>query len=280
MSGFSRRLQFAVASNTPVIPSSQVTKVLIVMEENHSLAEMQASMPYLNGLATQYGYANNYFAITHPSCPNYIAITGGSTFGITDDGDPSTNSSKLGNAQSVFDQALAAGKTAKTYAESMMSNCELTNDGNYAVRHNPWTYYSAGQTNAQLYNVPMATNFTNDVAANNLPNVGMLVPNVINDAHDASLSVADTWLSNTLPSVLSSSDFTSGKLVVIVVADEDDSTQGNKVLTVVMHPSLHGAVISTTLNHYSLTRYCAELVGVAPLLNGATAASLKTAFGL
>ncbi|MDQ1609926.1 MAG: phosphatidylinositol-3-phosphatase, partial [Microbacteriaceae bacterium] len=50
---------------SPTSAGSAVTKVLVVVEENHTLAEMQAGMPYAFGLAQQYGYATHYTAIRH-----------------------------------------------------------------------------------------------------------------------------------------------------------------------------------------------------------------------
>ena len=86
----------AATSSTP-----KVTKLLTFVEENHSLTQMQASMPYTNSLAKTYGYATHYTAIRHPSEPNYLAIAGGSTFGIADDRSPAANSGQLGSAKSV-----------------------------------------------------------------------------------------------------------------------------------------------------------------------------------
>ena len=99
------------------------TKVLVVIEENHSLAEMRAGMPFLAALSDRYGYATDWHALTHPSEPNYLAIVGGSTFGITDDHPPAENSAMVGNAPSVFSQAREAGRTAATYAQSMPAPC-------------------------------------------------------------------------------------------------------------------------------------------------------------
>src|SRR5450759_2614287 len=73
-------LRSSTAKSAVVMP---VTKVLVFVEENHSLNEMKAQMPYTFNLATRYGYASNYKAIGHPSLPNYLAIAGGSTFGVT-----------------------------------------------------------------------------------------------------------------------------------------------------------------------------------------------------
>ncbi|MBA3783853.1 MAG: phosphoesterase, partial [Nocardioides sp.] len=74
-----------------VVSTATVTKVLTIIEENHSYAQMKAGMPYLFSLSKKYGYASNWTAITHPSLPNYLAMTGGSTFGVTDDSAPSAN---------------------------------------------------------------------------------------------------------------------------------------------------------------------------------------------
>ena len=86
-------------------PSRQITKVLTIVEENHSLSQMQAGMPYLYSLAQRFGYATNYKAISHPSLPNYLSIADGSSYGIADDNPPSSHPI---SGDSVFDQAITA----------------------------------------------------------------------------------------------------------------------------------------------------------------------------
>ena len=92
----------------PTRAASGPTKVLVFVVENHSLDEMRAQMPWTAALADRYGYATAYHALTHPSLPNYLAIAGGSTFGVQDDGDPSSHPI---SGPSVFGQALASGST-------------------------------------------------------------------------------------------------------------------------------------------------------------------------
>ncbi|MFL6158908.1 MAG: alkaline phosphatase family protein [Marmoricola sp.] len=266
-----------VSSSTPSAGSA-VSKVLVVVEENHSLSQMRAQMPYLAGLAGTYGYATSWKALAHPSESNYLAMAGGSMFGVTDDGPPSRNASRVGGADNVFAQALRAGRTAGTYAESMPGSCSTTNQGDYAVRHNPWTYFAADRASCRKFDVSTAT-FVADARADNLPDVGFLIPNMVHDAHDASLAVADAWLRQMLAPVVASSDFTSGRLAVVVTADEDDRHSGNTVLTAVLTPHLHHVVVSTPLNHYSLTRFIADVLGVRPLLGGRGAPDLRKAFG-
>ncbi len=61
--------------------------VFVIVMENHSYSDIigNTSQPYLNLLASQHGLATNYFAVVHPTLPNYLALIGGSTFGITSD---------------------------------------------------------------------------------------------------------------------------------------------------------------------------------------------------
>lgn len=264
--------------NTTPTPVGQVSKVVTFIEENHSLSQMQSGMPNLYSLAQRFSYANAYYGIRHPSLPNYLAIAGGDTFGVADDAAPSSHPI---SSATVFGQALAKGLTAKTYAEGQTSNCQLGNTGRYAVKHNPWAYFTPERTACNANDVP-ETSFTADAQNNRLPNVAMVVPDLCNDAHDCSLTTADNWLKPRLAAVLASSDFTSGKLAVVVTADEDDSASGNKVLTVVLHQSLDGKhkVVSTSLNHYSLSRMLSKVSGSSGLRNAAAASDMATAFGL
>jgi|tagenome__1003787_1003787.scaffolds.fasta_scaffold20981226_6 hypothetical protein len=270
----------------PPSASVGITKVLVVIEENHSYEQMKSGMPFLSGLSDKYGYARHWKAITHPSEPNYLAIAGGSTFGIADDQAPSAHYSEIGNAHSVFDQALDAGRTAATYAESMPENCHVWDYPDravgsplYAVRHNPWVYFQGSRAACTSHDLPLSS-FRGDAVRNALPNVGFLIPNLCNDAHNCGLAAADQWLSDQLGPVLASADFRTGKLVVVVTADEDDKHSGNTVLTSVLTPRLSGKVVDRSLTHYSLTRFIADVLGVSPLGRGATAPDMTAAFGL
>jgi len=255
-----------------------VTKLLVIVEENHSLAQMKSGMPFTFSQAQRYGYASSYTAITHPSLPNYIAIASGSTQGITDDDPPSQHPL---SSSSVFGQAIAAGKTAKVYAESMGKNCQADASGSYAVKHNPWAYFtSPAEAAACAKNDVPVTQLSADVAAGHLPTVGMVVPNRCNDAHDCSLGTADTWLQQRLEEIYAGPDWKSGHLAVVVTADEDDRNSGNTVLTVVIHPSQDHNVVSRSLTHYSLTRLYEDVAGTDHLGKAATAPDMGAAFGL
>src|SRR5438034_1468057 len=60
-------------------PPASSAHVVVVVEENHSYSQVigNSAMPYLNGLASQYGLATQYFADVHPSIGNYLMLTTG-----------------------------------------------------------------------------------------------------------------------------------------------------------------------------------------------------------
>jgi phosphatidylinositol-3-phosphatase len=233
--------------------SSGVSKVMIIMEENHGTAEAVAGMPKLMAMANGAGAAwlTNYYAATHPSKPNYIVLTSG-VLNQTQDCSPSVCPQ---SGQSVFGAAIAAGNTAASYQESMPSNCYSSNASPYAVRHNPWAYYNDPAEAFGCANFDVPLNVASVTSATSWPNVSLVTPNLNDDAHSpAPLSAADDWLAGFVPAVLSSSDYTSGALAVIVTFDESSGTCGcsNNVISAVFQKDLHGGPItgSSRLTHY------------------------------
>jgi acid phosphatase len=253
-----------------------VTKLLVFVVENHSLDQMRTQMPKVFSLAQQYGYADDFYAVTHPSLPNYVVMTSGHLHGVTFDAPPSRWPLK---GPSIFGRALDAGLTAKAYADAMPANCTLTDDGTYAVRHNPWTYFVDERDQCRRYDVPVAE-LDRDVAAGNLPNAGFVAPDLCHDAHNCGLDQADQWLGTELGTVLAGPDFRSGRLAVVVTADEDDHHEDNKILTVVMHPSQHGDVVHDRLDHYSLYGLYEDVLGLPHLPTDRPTGSMAKAFGL
>jgi Phosphoesterase family len=271
--------QSAVRSAPQPAPSAAatVTKLLVFVVENHSFDQMRSGMPFSYALARRYGYATDYHALAHPSLPDYLAILGGSTFGVTADVPPSATPI---HGRSVFGQALTAGRTATVYADGMTGTCATANGGDrYAARHNAWVYFVDERAACARHDVPL-TRLGTDAAAGRLPDAGMVVPNLCHDAHDCGLDVADGWLRDRLGTVLAGPDWASGHLAIVVTADEDDRHQDNLVLTTVLHPGLSGVRVSSPLDHYSLTRLYDEVLGVPPLRQAAKARSMASAFGL
>lgn len=249
-----------------------MTKILVIMEENHSVGQVFPShMPYLWTLARRYGRATAWSDIGHPSLPNYLAIFGGSGFNDPQDCFPAAGCSYPG--ASVFGQALAKGGTAHAYEESMPTPCDRTNSGNYDVNHNPWAYFPSEARLCQADDVPAGTvaggPLVSDVRRGTLPTVGLITPNLIHDGHDGTLAQADAWLRSWVPVLTSGPDWHAGRLAIVVVFDEGETTE--TVPFVLMAPGVASAVTTRALNHYALTRLLDQVAGVPALRDAARA---------
>ena len=274
-------LRVAPAAAATATSTIRPSKVLVVVEENHTEGSALRGMPALATMARSHGYTTSYRAVTHPSLPNYLAMIGGSTFGINDDRAPSTHHL---SGPSALDRVLAAGGTAKVYAEAMPGRCVRFSAGSYAVKHNPWAYFSDAGPRASCarFDVPAGTTQAGplraDIAAGTLPQVGLVIPDVCHDAHSCPLATADRWLASWLAVTMRGPDYIAGRLAIVVTFDEADGAGSNTVLTVIIAPhGLHG-VSTAAYTHYSLTRLLAEMSGTAPLRAASTARSLRKPF--
>jgi acid phosphatase len=240
--------------------------VFLVVEENHSYSSVigNSLMPYLNSLATQNGLATQYFANTHPSIGNYFELTAGQT--ITND--DSYNSTVT--ADNVVRQLVAAGKTWKSYAESL-PNAGYTGFDvyPYARKHNPLAFFSDVVNDpAQAANLVPFSQFAADLAANHLPQYGFIVPNLLDDAHDGTLQAADSWLQTNIGPLLSSSAFQNSLLVIVFDESDDTDTAhgGGQVACVIVSPlAKKGYQSSTLYQHPSVLRLMLEGLGVTSL---------------
>ena len=241
--------------------------------ENHSFDQIIGSSdaPYINQLAAQHALATSFYAEGHPSLPNYIAMTSGSTQGIADDDVPASHPLDV---PSLF--SLLPGGNSRSLQESMPTACLRSDAGDYAVRHNPQAYYVNLGGDCARYDVPLGD--PPDLSAR----FTFVTPNMMHDMHNGTVADGDAWLSTFMPKVLSSSQYTGGRAAVFLTWDEDDLLSGNHIPTLVIAPSVApGTRVSTRLDHYAMLRATQEMLGVEPLLGAAAgAADLRTAFGL
>jgi phospholipase C len=266
------------------------THVIWVWMENHSYDTVIGSpqAPYINTLAGQCGLATNYHNISHPSLPNYIAATSG--LGLADikkfDSDCSPSKHCSTSAPSIFGQ----GETWKAYQESMPANCDKSNAGEYAVRHNPPPYYTS-LSGCTTNDVPYPR-LASDLASNTLPAFSFVTPNLIDDMHDGTVADGDTWLADNLPAIFTSTAYQSGTTAVFLTWDEGEggsskdcatntSDIGCHVVTIVASPStVPGTTSATPFNHYSLLGTAEQLLGLPALGNASAFPTLTSAFNL
>lgn len=236
-----------------------------------------ASAPYENALAKDCGLAGNYHGVTHPSLPNYIAATGGSTFGIVDDANPAAHQL---SAESIFGQLSAHGLNWRSYEESMPAACAQSPSGEYAVKHNPAAYFISIRSACMADDVPLGGNLDRDIASGTLPSFAFVTPNLCDDTHDCSVRTGDNWLANWIPKIVAGPNYRAGNTLVVLTWDEGVRS-GNQIPTIVVAPTVPvGTVSGQRFDHYSLLRTTEDLLGLPRLANAAGAPSLAAAFGL
>jgi len=234
--------------------TSQFGHVFVVTEENTNYTSVigSSSMPYLNGLAQQYGLATQYYANTHPSIGNYFELATGQILTNND------GSSTIENVPNVVRSLIGAGKTWKSYAESIPNACYLGGDtGRYARKHNVFALLSdvANDPTGQACNIVPFTQFATDMANGTLPAFSNIVPNLCNDAHDCSLSTADTWLQTNIDPLIKSATFQRDGLLIIVFDESggDNTNGGGRVVWVAVSPKSKPGYQSTTLYQHPST---------------------------
>ena len=244
-------------SPTPTPPPGPITAynhVFVVVEENHSYSEVvgNTSMPYFNSLISNYGLATQYFADTHPSIGNYFVLTTGVVVTNNEATPPATVT-----ADNVVRQVLALKKTWKSYAESLPSVGYLGGDVYpYAQHHNPFVFLQDAIAATQVNNIVPFSQFATDVANNQLPNFGFIVPNQLNNAHDGTLAQADTWLQKNIAPLIASSTFQKDGLLIITFDESDFSdlqNGGGHVATVVVSAHAKKGFQSTTFYQHGAT---------------------------
>jgi phospholipase C len=267
------------SARPPIAALPEFKHIFVIVMENREYDQVigSARAPYLNALAPHYGLASNYYGIRHPSLPNYLALTGGSTFGITSDCTDCTVAQP-----NLVDQLEAAGRSWKAYIESMPGPCFIGDAPPlYRQKHNPFIYYDNVRNNPQRCKqiVPF-TQFVSDATAGALPDYVWISPNMCNDGHDCPTSVGDAWLQTWVPTILNSKAWKDNG-VLFITFDEGEGKKGytegccregngGHVATLVISPlSRPGYQSPIGYDHYSLLRTIEDAWGL-PELNGAS----------
>jgi len=251
-------------------PPARIAHLVWIWFENHGPADVLGSgaAPYFDLIASACGLATNYRAITHPSLPNYIAATSGSTYGIEDDAGPALH--RL-DVPSLFGQV-----DGRSYEQSMPFPCDLSDTGRYAVKHDPQAYYVPIRPRCPQQVLPL-TRFD----PQRLARFAFVTPDICSDMHSCPVSAGDAWLQGFLPRITSSADYRAGRVVVFVTFDEAETGGDNRVATLVVSAWTPAGVRSSVrFDHYSLLRTTEDLLGVRPLGHARTARDMRRAFHL
>ncbi len=239
--------------------------IFVIVEENKDYDHVVGNpdAPVLTQLAKTYGVASQFFAETHPSEPNYVALVGGYTYGIRDDdayyckpGDSRracTHSGRPGyvdhtiDAPSLATQFERAGLTWKEYEESLPSPGSLAVvSGFYAAKHSGFINFSSVQNDPNRgKHIVGFDSLERDIQRGDLPSFALIVPNVCNEMHGSDSDDAppdcryehfgalvhrgDAEVGTLVREIMRSPAWTSqGNAAIVITFDEDDGggTQG------------------------------------------------------
>lgn len=273
--------------------------IFLIVMENHDYDDIIGSSqaPHINALARQYGLATNYWAVAHPSEPNYVALVGGSTFGIADDASYTVNAE---SAPYLGSQLEAAGLSWKSYQQGLphpgfLGETATTDGALYASKHNPFmnflAHYPETQRPEELTKIVPETQLATDLASGVVPNFSFITPGLCDDMHgdsacgdeDTLVSAGDAYVNTVVGEIMGSSVWSQGKNAIFITWDESSldsgippfglSTDGGHVATIVItNHGPRGVKDDTAYNHYALLLTIQSAFGLDCLRNSCPAA--------
>ncbi|CAO3640745.1 unnamed protein product [Cunninghamella echinulata] len=244
-----------------IVSGKHFDRVVIFIFENEDYDNVHND-PFFGSLATKYNgiELTNYFALTHPSQPNYIGLITGSLDDVTDDSEVTVNRS------SIIDLLEAKGISWKGYMQGYdgSGDCNTAmRSGTYARKHDPFMSVQSIQTNTdRCANIVNADELLKDIANDQVPQFVFYTPDMNNDGHDTSLKYASNWFQDFLEGtegqkgVIDEAAFNTNTLFVSTWDEAKDYTIPNQVQTVLFGPNFKKSSTATSDNtkydHYSL----------------------------
>jgi phosphatidylinositol-3-phosphatase len=271
------------------VPAIGHVALLVLENQQEDKVLGNPSMPYLTSLATQNGYAAQYFADVHPSLGNYFMMTTGQI--ISND----LNFNGVVDVDNVIRQINASGKTWKAYLQGIPS-VGYTGDGPYpyAKTHSPMAYFSDIRNDpTQAANMVPSEQLATDMAGSTIPNFVYIAPDQIHNMHDCptdepgcdndqKLAYVDAWLRTSLAPLLNNPTFQQDGLLIITWDeswDTDSQNGGGHVLTILMGPKVKTQFVSNTFyQHESLLRTICDALQLPPMGNAVTAPPMSEFF--
>jgi phospholipase C len=253
----------------PLVPNFE--HIVVIVFENTEFEEAIESdaMPTFKRLAGDYTLLTQFYAIRHPSLPNYLAMIGGDTFDI----DRNCEDCFV-DAPILPDLIEQSGRTWKTYQEDMPRPCFFGTFGAYAQNHNPFNYFDSIRLDAARCErtIRPFTDLHADLAAGALPNFVFITPNICNIGHDCWIGISDEWLGAQMFALMDYFNAHSQSFLIVLTWDEGDSnasccglpeSAGGRIATVLISPQVqNGFEDDTPYTLYSLLKTIAEAWGL------------------
>ncbi|PVH92920.1 phosphoesterase-domain-containing protein [Periconia macrospinosa] len=241
------------------VPGKAFDRFAIIWLENTDY-DLAIGDPNLSWLAKKGITLSNYFAVTHPSMPNYAASISGDYFGCNHDDMMKIPS----NVSTVVDLLEAKGISWGEYQEDMPSagfegfeyRNQKTGANAYVRKHNPAVLYdSVAKSSDRLSKTKPLTSFFKDLEADALPQWMFITPNMTSDGHDTTVTVAGTWSRTFLEPLLNNPKFMKNTLVLLTFDENHTYTKQNRVVAILLGDAIPqnkvGTEDKTYYNHYS-----------------------------
>lgn len=247
-------------------------RIVVVTEENRAYSNIigdLADAPFINAtLVPKAAVMTDFHAEAHPSEPNYFALYGGSTFGVTNDGNYDLSDPSL---YTILSSAVPT-LTFAGYVESSGTNTRTLHGTTLAVRkHNPWESFPEGKGVEKDFS-SFPADFTQ------LPTVCWVIPNLNNDMHDGTIAQGDAWLKNHISAYATWCQ--THNSLLIITWDEDDTKNlvPNRIPTLIIGQHVKPGTYSENVNHYNLLSTILASQGLKGPRNAATAAPITDIF--
>jgi len=268
-----------VLDDPPDVPGTIFT---IVFENEDAANVLTPSNPFFYKLATEYARPLAYASSTHPSLPNYIMMTSGSTNGIINDSDPAYNVT-LPPGANLADQLDAAKIPWRAYMESMGSPCNTESSDLYSAHHNPFVYSWLRMNTARCEDkiVDFDAAFAADLASNQYRYM-WITPNMCNDVHNCPVAQGDVWLERVATQIMSSPGYLNGGALFILFDEGNSRLPGASATlpVIVVSPKLVKTpyVTSTPFDHRSYLATVEDIFGLPRLATTEAATSMGELF--
>ncbi|TLZ90914.1 MAG: hypothetical protein E6K01_02130, partial [Methanobacteriota archaeon] len=235
-------------------------QLVVVLMENHNLNEIYGPAPYMTQLADQYAFSEGWSSITNPSQPNYIALLGASTFGVSGDG----NHPNL-NHPTLVDLIETSGHTWNAIAEGSGSGCSINPDR--GEDHFPFLSYTTITGSAARCASLHSGGPTDVVAALNAgTNFIWFTPTDQHNMHDNSVASGDSWLQSWVPGLLTAMG--SKKAALIIMFDEAYTSPPYIYMSFSGTATKLAYKSTASYSHYSLAKLLEDVWGGGSLGQG------------
>ena len=242
-------------------------------EDFGSVIGNTAQAPYLNSLVPRGSLLADSFAEEHPSDGNYLALAGGSTFGV-----PLTNPLEINPrytipARNISDLLGTAHQTWKEYLQSANGPCDDTVHGYYWNDDLPMTYFADVRDRpafCSAHLVPLQALRTDLASAATTPNFAWLGANDCADMEGCGIRAGDEFLAGELGAIERSPAWRTQRSLAIITFDEDGFDHehpAQRVATLILGSRgvRQGYVSHVRYTHYSLLRTIEAALGLGTL---------------